>query len=201
MGAHKDNVYSFDENTILHSCRVKIPAAFHWLFQKAELKHKNCDKINILVNALTTQGIAHYRFMPSIHLEQHLLETSVELIEQTDVQHPFLPKTFRVEVMDQLKEFCEQLTCWEEIQKAAHFIHIKEFFKQNERPLKKAKGSRYTNIPEDDDCQILAGLIEHPCTGARFLISHDEHFWGYADLIETQYGVVIVKEWECQVLA
>jgi hypothetical protein len=93
------------------------------------------------------------------------------------------------------------LAGWGEIPKAKDFKHIKDFFKKNERPLKKARQARYTNIPEDDDCQILAGLIGFPASGTKFLVSQDEHFWGYADLILGEYGIQVVKEWECHTLA
>lgn len=197
---HKDNVYSFDECSILHSCSVRIPASDQWKFGKTELKHRNCEKVNTLFAALKQQGMTKYRFIPSLNLEMNLLKTANDLIDATGVQPAFLPKTFRVEIMDQLREFHESLSDWREIPKAKAFQHIKDFFKKNERPLKKSKNPPYTNIPGDDDCQILAGLISFSCHGTKFLVSEDEDFWGYADVILTKFGINIVKEWECHTL-
>jgi len=30
--------------------------------------------------------------------------------------------------------------------------------------------------------------------------AEDEHFWGYYDLIEQNYDIIIIKEWECNKL-
>src|SRR3989344_981203 len=200
MGLHKDNIYSFDENSILHTCVVKIPSAYMQIFGKAQLKHKNCDMIHQVLAALNQQNIKPHRFIPSDNLDMHLLSTANELIEATQINPAFLGKTFRVEIMDQLKEFTESLTNLADIPKPNQFQHIKEFFKRNEQQLKKAKIGRYTNIPEDDDCQILAGLIGIQASGKKLLISHDEHLWGYSDPISKEYGISIVEEWACRII-
>lgn len=200
MALHKDNVYSFDENTILHSCSVKIPKSFLWLFEKSELKHKNQQKIFCLLTELQQQKILSYKFVPSVNFEFHLLQVVDELIMNTGVQSAFLPKTFKIEIMDQLQEFSEGLVDWGKIEKAKEFESIKDFFKQNARQLQKSKNHKYSNIPEDDDCQILAGLVHFSCQGTKFLLSEDEHFWAYSDLILKEYNIQIIKEWECDLL-
>jgi len=142
-------------------------------------------------------GISPSRFVPCERFDENIMKVADELIQETGISVPFLPKPFKIEVIDSLKRFTDSLTLWNKIKKNANFSDIKKFFQNNERSLKKAKSGRYTNIPEDDDCSILAGLKEFIWTGPKIIITEDEHFWGYDDLIFRDHGITIIKEWEC----
>ncbi|PIN72146.1 hypothetical protein COV21_03095, partial [Candidatus Woesearchaeota archaeon CG10_big_fil_rev_8_21_14_0_10_45_5] len=65
-------------------------------------------------------------------------------------------------------------------------------FVENERQLKKEK-----NIPEDDDFKIIAGYINAFDENCKLFITEDEHFWGYSDLISSNFKINVIKEWEC----
>lgn len=55
-------------------------------------------------------------------------------------------------------------------------------------------------MPQDDDLKIIAGYFKYDCDENKYLISEDEHFWGYADLILKNFNIYVVKEWECHAL-
>ena len=62
------------------------------------------------------------------------------------------------------------------------------------------KLNKEDNMPQDDDLKIIAGYCKYECSGNKYLITEDEHFWGYADLIIKNFNIHTVKEWECHTL-
>lgn len=72
---------------------------------------------------------------------------------------------------------------------------IKLFFIRHERKLKKER-----NLPEDDDLEIIAGYVGYDCSGEKHLISQDEHFWRYKDLISNEFRIIVTEEWNCDKL-
>ena len=72
---------------------------------------------------------------------------------------------------------------------------IKQIFEGNLREL-----SKKDSIPQDDDLKIIAGYYKYECDGNKYLITEDEHFWGYSDLILKNFNIYVVKEWECHTL-
>lgn len=196
------NLYAFDECTVLKGCCIPIPKSHRLLFHnQTHLKPKNFDSVSQLIAKIKSIKQKPYRFVPSQNIEHNALSMLNELLEDTKISPQLLPRVFKTEAIDSLQRFAESLTDWETIEKAKEFADMKIFFIDNERQLKKSKNGRYKNIPEDDDCQILKGLIDYNCKEDKFLITDDEHFWGYADIIEERFNVKIVQERTCYLLA
>ncbi|MBW2976003.1 hypothetical protein KY347_01000 [Candidatus Woesearchaeota archaeon] len=203
MALGESNIYSFDDCCILNLCEIPIPPSHHFLTQnKDRICTKNNKKLKALLNALNDKRIYPYKFVPSHNFERKLFEVAETLIEDNNINVNFLPDTFRKETIDHLKFFYESLEDFKDIKKSENFSSVKSFFQANARPLKKSQKPKYSNIPEDDDCMILAGLAEHTSNGdvKKYLITSDEHFWGYRDLIDSKYNILIVEEWLCHKL-
>ncbi len=99
-------------------------------------------------------------------------------------------------MLDQLSDFYAQiLPEFQEITKDNNIGYLKILFTKNVKLLVKEP-----KIPEDDDLKILSGYCSFQYSGDKHLISEDEHFWGYAELIESNLGIRVVKEWECHFL-
>jgi len=190
------NVYAFDECSILHMCRLNIKAAYRIFFGKDFIAHKNFNQLSTLLKHLRDKNKTRAKFIPAENFDRNLLRSYDELLsKQGAVQ--MLKEPFKKEMLDQLEEFYEDLNSeFIDIQKNDNIRSIKTFFIANERQLKKQP-----KIPEDDDLKIISAYCQQACTGQKYLISEDEHFWGYDDLIEAEYGFTVVKEWECHKLA
>ena len=180
---------SFDECSVLKLCVVKIPASHKIVFGREILTPKNHNKVKKLIERMKEKSLIPHRFVPSNNTSQHALMVANQLIEQTGVQPIFLNEVFRKEVRNQLGTFIHSLSNWKEISKGEASPVKKVFFSQ-EKELKKKN-----NIPEDDDCAIIAGLQK--ISGEKIIVSEDEHFWGYEDLIQETFDIKVVKEWEC----
>lgn len=132
------------------------------------------------------------KFVPSENFDENLFRSYNELLgKQGNVQ--MLGTSFKKEMLEQLEKFYEELSKeFMDIEKDENISSIKTFFVDNQRPL-----TKNPKIPEDDDLKIISAYSNHDCSGKKLFISEDEHFWGYTDLIENEYGFTIVKEWEC----
>ncbi|MFP4190138.1 MAG: hypothetical protein ACLFSL_03820, partial [Candidatus Woesearchaeota archaeon] len=109
----------------------------------------------------------------------------------------------RMDIISQVDTFMEEIrTGFKEIRKSNDYDDIKTFFQENERDLAKSARNpeRYSNIPEDDDCSILAALRDLSTDKEKLLISADEHFWGYDDIILYTHNIKIVKESNCHTI-
>ena len=45
------------------------------------------------------------------------------------------------------------------------------------------------------------GKRQQQISGNKYLISENEHFQGYSDLILKNFNIYVVKEWECHTLS
>lgn len=200
MSIKENNIYSFDDCCILNLCKVPVPPSYrHLIGDKDKICSKNREKIRLLIDSLEKKEMYPFRFVPSNNLERNLLKVAENLIK-SNIQNPSLmPDIFYIETVNHLKSFLEKIKNFKDISKSDNFTSVRTFFQTNERELIKNRQPQYTNIPEDDDCKILMGLYEHEVDGEceKHLITADEHFWRYSDLIESTYGILVVKEWEC----
>ncbi len=189
---------AFDDCTILNSCSIVIRKSHQIIFSKKELKSKHKDKIEYLFTQLNKKGEVKYRFVPS-NIGNASLRIVNELIENTGVNHVMLDQlanTFKNEAVEQLVKYNAKVEKdFKTIQKSENIEEIKDFFKKNERNLTKQK-----NIPENDDLSIMQAYADYPSKTEKILISHDEHFWGYKDLIKQEYNLRIIEEWHCHKL-
>ncbi len=186
------NTYAFDECSILHLCEVKIPNAFITFFEKDKLAHKCYTKLKTFIGRLDSNEITKYRFEPS-NIDDNIIKVADELLATQGNQVIILGNVLKTQIIDQLQEFNENIiNSFEVISKNENIDSIKKIFIKNEIELKKEK-----NIPEDDDLKIIAGYSDFYSNGKKHLISEDEHFLGYSKLIEDEFKIVVVNEWEC----
>ena len=189
----KNGVYAFDECSLLNMCEVGIPVAFQAIFGRNVLKHKNCQKLQDLLVRMDKEGIGKYRFVPS-NINKNVMKVANELILDTGISVSFLPNTFKAKILEQLEEFLLFLTFnFKEIERNKDIGAIKSLFQSNLRSLRKKP-----DLPEDEDLEILAGYRDYPSTIQKYLISEDEHFWGYSSLILSHLGILVIPEWECE---
>lgn len=160
---------------------------------KDTIDPKNFKKLCLLKNTLKNNHIPLYRFIPS-NIKNNIIKAANELLEESGF--PLLGHIFRQTISEQLKSFFEK-TCneYKSIDKIEEISEMCLFFKNNERKLKKLK-----NIPEDDDCKILKAFSLFPCNNTKFIISEDEHFWGYKDFISKEWKISVIEEWVCDSL-
>lgn len=194
----RGNTYSFDDCSILNTCKVEIPKAYRIFVGKDELNSKNFFKLNLLINRLNSLKINKFRFVPST-IKDNIVKVANKLIEDEGINiHRFrnLAYSFKAGVIDQLEQFGENIKDnFEEIKKKEDIDFIKTVFTDNEKELKKEG-----NIPEDDDLMIIAGYVNYKSEGEKYLITEDEHFWGYKDLILNEFNIIITEEWDCHKL-
>jgi DNA polymerase elongation subunit (family B) len=185
-------IFAFDECSILNQCRINIPKSYRKIIGKDFLETRNSSKINLMVSKLDSSKIPKYKFIPS-NFETNIVKVARQLIENEKIDVSWLPKTFESEVIGQLEEFSFDIEKnYQNINKSEDITSIKQFFTSNEKELKKER-----NLPEDDDLMILSGYKQFETDLKKNLISADEHFWGYDDLIENEFNIFVVKEGEC----
>jgi len=188
-----ENTYAFDECSILHFCEMEIPAAYQIFFEEQTLTPRNHNAIKTTIQKLKNNGIMPCRFVPSENLDQNIIKVANQIIMDRGIEISSLGSTFKAQLVGQLEEFGDKIReNFEEIKKHDEIEHIKQIFIDNEKDLTKSR-----NIPEDDDLRVIAGYMKHPCEGNKYLISEDEHFWGYKDLILGKFNIRVVEEWKC----
>jgi len=193
MGIIK-NTYAFDDSSILKLCTVNIPNSFQIFFQKKILTARNYNKLKLLIDKLTMQDIPKFRFVPAENIEDNIMKVANQILEGYNIQ--MLGIVFKTEIIDQLTEFNDQIRKeFLEIVKDGDIYGIKQTFESNLKELNKED-----NMPQDDDLKIIAGYSRYECDGNKYLITEDEHFWGYGDLILKNFNIYVVKEWECHTL-
>ena len=194
MGIIK-NAYAFDDSSILKLCTISIPASFQIFFQKKILTARNYPKLKLLIDKLARNGILKFRFVPAENMDDNIIKVANQILEGYNVQ--MLGNVFKVEIIDQLKDFNGQIRKeFGEILKDEDVKRIKQIFGNNLIEL-----SKEDNMPQDDDLKIIAGYYKYNSDGNKYLISEDEHFWGYSDLILQNFNIYVVKEWECHTLS
>ena len=182
-------MYAFDDCTILNSCELKIPGAYKIFFKNDTITSKNFTKIIALFQRLNNSNVPRYRFVP--FNEENIVTVGNQLLQGLNVQ--MLKANFRAQMMSQLQEFGDWIeNSFIKIEKNKNIDNIKKFFVDNERNLIKER-----NIPEEDDLTIIKAYTEYESSETKYFISHDEHFWGYKDLILSEFGIKVVEEWKC----
>ena len=193
MGIIK-NTYAFDDSSILKLCTISIPVSFQIFFQEKILTARNYDKLKLLIDKLKKYGVQKFRFVPAENIEENIIKVAIQILEGYNVK--MLGTVFKVEIIDQLKDFNDQIrNGFREILKEGDIGRIKQIFGNNLREL-----SKKDNMPQDDDLKIIISYYEYEGDGNKYLISEDEHFWGYSDLILKNFNIYIVKEWECHTI-
>lgn len=192
------NTYAFDDCSILNTCEVKIPKAYQIYVGKSTLNSQNFSKLNSLIKKLNYLKILKFRFVPST-IKDNIVKAANQIIEDERINiHRFsnLARPFKAEVIGYLEQFGSEIeTSFEEIKKKENISSIRTFFIDNERELTKER-----NIPEDDDLMIISGYKDHDSEWKKHLITHDEHFWRYKDLILSEFGIMVIEEWNCDKL-
>lgn len=192
MMISKNDTISFDECTILHLCEISIPKAFKIFFGKDKIVHRNFSILNQFKNFLDFNGVCKYRFEP-LNLETNIIKAANDLLDKEGNQLRMLGNTLKAQILEQLSDFVERkIEEFKLINKDENITGIKQIFMRNEKQLKKNR-----NIPEDDDLKIIAGYQKFISAGIKYLVTEDEHFWGYEDVIRANFGINIIKEWEC----
>jgi hypothetical protein len=195
MSDSNKRIYAFDECSILHLCKIVIPATYTVYFSKEKLTFKNYFKLNALTDKLDHDEIPKYRFEPS-NMDKNIIKVADELLAEEGNQVMILGRVLKAQIIDQLEEFAEDVMIgFKKILKKDNISVIRKLFMDNEKKLKKT-----TNVPSDDDLKIIAGYCDFDSAGDKHLITEDEHFWGYADLIFKNFNIKIIKEWECDKL-
>lgn len=193
MGMIK-NIYAFDDSSILKLCTIIIPNSFQIFFQKKILTARNYPKLKLLIDKLAMQGIPKFRFVPAENIDENIIKVANQILEGYNIQ--MLGTVFKVDIIDQLTGFNDQIRKeFLEIVKDEKIDGIKQTFESNLREL-----SKEDNMPQDDDLKIITGYYRYKCDGNKYLITEDEHFWGYSDLILKNFNIYVVKEWECHSL-
>jgi len=183
--------YAFDDCSILNMCSVEIPAPFRDIFKADRLYSPNFIKLNDFSNYLKSNKNIPYRFIPS-NFEKNSIRVAKELLAKKSI-NPLMVRGLNSKIIDYLNEFSEKVKQdFQTIQKSDNITNLKHLFTKSEQKL-----TREGNIPEDDDLKIMKGYEEFCCLGKKLLISMDEHFWGYKDLIFKELGIIIIPEWDC----
>ena len=186
-----NNTYAFDDSSILKLCGINIPLSYRIFFKNNKLTARNYPKLRKLIDKLKKKNIPPFKFVPAENIEANIIKAANNLLEGHNIQ--MLGKVFKTEIIDQLMEFHDIIKKeFEDIQKDDDIAKIKATFLNNAKKLTKGD-----SLPQDDDLKIIAGYYKFCCEGKKYLISGDEHFWGYADLILNNFKICIIKEWEC----
>ena len=194
MGIIK-NTYAFDDSSILKLCTISIPASYQIFFKKKILTARNYPKLKLLIDKLANHSLPKFRFVPAENIEDNIIKEVNKILEGYNIQ--MLGTVFKVDIIDQLTGFNGQIRKeFLEIIKDEEIDGIKQTFESNLREL-----SKKDNTPQDDDLKIIAGYYKYECDGNKYLITEDEHFWGYSDLILKNFNIYVVKEWECHTLS
>lgn len=191
-------ICSFDDCSILNTCEVEIPKACRIFVGKDKLKSENFSKLNLLINKLDSLKITKFRFVPST-IKDNIIKVANKLIEDEGInihQIRNWAHSFKAEIIGRLEQFGERIkNNFEEIKKNEDINVIKKIFVDNGRELRKER-----NIPEEDDLKIIAGYMSYNSKEEKYLITQDEHFWRYKDLILKEFNIIVIEEWNCDKL-
>jgi hypothetical protein len=185
------SIYSFDDCSILHLCEVQIDEAFRIFIGKDKISHKNCKKLKELIQKLESNDIPIHKFEPS-SVEKNIVKVADDLLSYFGNVR-MLGSVFKTQVIEQLENFIEDIkTKFLIIYKNDDIQEIKEIFIKNKVELTKGE-----DIPKDDDLKIISGYCHFEKEGNKFLISEDEHFWGYKTLVLDRFNIQVIEEWNC----
>jgi len=188
-----NNTYAFDECSVLHLCEIKVLDSHKAFFGgKSHLRWKNYYHLASAMAKLNSLNMPKFRFVPSENLEKNIIKVALQLLEAQGVNILMLT-VVRADIIDQLSDFKEQIEQqFKDITKDNDIGAIQEIFRKNQRMLKKG-----SSIPGDDDLKIIAGYVRFPSAGQKYLITEDEDFWGYKDIIMNNFRIHVIEEWNC----
>ncbi len=194
MSCGLDDVVGFDECSLIHLCKIKLPKSFAKVLNSDAFQFKNRENLELLVEKLSERKVKLCKFEP-MNLTINI-QKAVSQILDGESGPSFLSSVFEKTISDGLYNSLVYIsTNFETIEKSADISSTKEFFKNNERNLKKEN-----NIPEDDDISIMKAFKFFQAKGQKFFVSEDEHFWGYKELIESEFKFKVIEEWLCSSL-
>ncbi len=101
------NTYAFDDSSILKLCTISIRAAYQIFFPKSILTAKNYPKLKLLIDKLAKYDHPKFRFVPAENIEDNIMKVANQILEGYNIQ--MLGTVFKVEVIDQLTEFNDQI--------------------------------------------------------------------------------------------
>ena len=189
MNHSNKNVYAFDECSVLKLCEIDIPAAFNKFFDKTKIFPKNHAILKRFIELLDSNKCMKCIFVPG-NFEINVKKVMNELLKEYNIQ---MFCVLKMEIIKQLQEFIQSVHYdFFQINKDEKIASVLLVFVENQKTLRKPD-----SIPSDDDLKIIAGYNNFSCTGGKYLISEDEHFWGYADVILKHFDIIVIKEWEC----
>mgnify|MGYP006306611533 CR=1 FL=1 len=128
-----------------------------------------------------------------------MIEMVQDILQSKQIRNQQFKFTIQYEMTNDINETLKQeLKRYETIPRGKNIREIKQLFKDNEKELEKTKriipGRRqYENIPEDEDLEIIDGFRTFKGS-EKHLVSDDEHFWGYKELISTHFQIEVNKE-------
>mgnify|MGYP001603958310 FL=1 len=172
--------------------QIRVPLGVRAFFDNKEVLRKpHCEKVNNLLFTLTSKSINKYRFERE-DFEQTCLGAINKLVSGTLVLNDWIRKDFMNQFNTQLQNI---ISSFSTIKPAEDIADIKKYFLKNRRRL-----TKINNMPEDSDLGIMKALSLHDCKDKKVIISEDEHFWGYKDLLDKNYGFIVVEEWNCHLI-
>ena len=154
---------------------------------KKILFSKNYNSLWAFIKHVDSFGSKKYRFEP-----QDFDSTAISAVKGLlggqggSVLENILRSEMTTQIEEQIGMIKEQFL---EITKNKDITQIKNIFLENKKQLNKN-----SNIPEDDDLSIMLAFKEFECSENKYLISEDEHFWGYEDLILSNFNFVVIRE-------
>ena len=164
-------------------------SSFESFLNKKELISDNYSKLIALNTQLDNKGCNKFMFIPS-NFENIAIKIVKKMLGDLN---PTMVRGLNTQLIDRLNEFTNSVKDkFQPISKVEAIRDLKALFVANKEELK-----REGNIPEDDDLSIMKGYEEHISDQDKLLISHDEHFWGYKQLIQDHLNIVIIPEWNC----
>ncbi len=187
-------IYAFDDCSILNTCEIKIPISYRIFFDgKEKLYSKNYLKLKKLIGKLNQNNIDMHRFVPS-NMDSRIVKVVKGYTSGVNLS---MLRVLESELLNQIEEFKEQIISeFKDIEKNQDIIQIEEIFRNNVKLLVKDK-----KVPETEDMEIISGYYQYNTPQKKYLISADEHFWGYKDIILTHFKIIVVEEWFCDKLS
>jgi len=198
------SVYAFDDSTILNIFVLDIPKGFRYKFNgKEKFKSKNKKRINEFLFKLSEKQIMPLRFTNEQNsiwypdLERRTRKIINKWLHPYDLTFETVGGIFSANIVLQMEDFFDEINDkFESIIKSKEDISpIKTFFEINEKEL-----TKQDNIPEDEDCEIILTYYNYKAEKDKYLISADEHFWGYKEEIKKEFNINVVEEWLCDTL-
>jgi len=191
--SNKDSI-AFDEVSIIHMCELFIDNYHQSFFGKKSLKHRHQTKLKECCDKLNSRQWKKYRFESST-IKDNILSFVNTLIEKEGNQVRFI-SSLQTMFFDQTEKFLSSINRnFQLIPIDRDIIQLREVFEKNEINLKREK-----NQPEDSDLHILKGYSLFITEGGKILISFDEHFWGYHELIKGELDINVIPEWNAHLI-